>query len=258
MGAEPLAVLLDLHVRRATAASWTHAFLRSAAEEAARYGATVVGGDLRERNQKSLTATAVGRVRARQELTRRGAKVGDMVAVTLSPGPEQEFKASGRDGRRTRSSAVTGRGGRISELINADVRFTSLGLPLETMRAVAEAGLATAAIDTSDGILACAEFIGSASGVGIELFPDKIEALINADVARLGRSLGIAPFLFALSTGFDWEVVLTVQKPWMTSFRPSTSPRPATGIRASPSSARYASACHGPKTEFSSEPQRCR
>ena len=95
MGAEPLAVLLNLHVRRATAASWTHAFLRSAADEAARYGAVIVGGDLRERNQKSLTATAVGRVRARHELTRRGANVGDMVAVTLSPGPEQEFNGLG-------------------------------------------------------------------------------------------------------------------------------------------------------------------
>jgi thiamine-monophosphate kinase len=230
MGAEPLAVLLNLHVRRATAASWTHAFLRSAADEAARYGAVVVGGDLRERNQKSLTATAVGRVRARQELTRRGANVGDMVALTLSPGPEQEFNGLGaRWALELAPQLSRDEVDVISELINADVRFTSLGLPLETMRAVAEAGLATAAIDTSDGILACAELIGSASGVGIELFPDKIEALINADVARLGRSLGIAPFLFALSTGFDWEVVLTVPKALDDKLQALNEPPPGRG-----------------------------
>jgi thiamine-monophosphate kinase len=227
MAAEPIGILLDLHVRRTTSASWTHSFLRSAAEEAARYRATIVGGDLRERDQKSLTVTAIGRVRKGHALTRRGSRVGDLLAVTLSSGPDYEFNGLGvRWAQELAPQLSQDEEATIRDLIDADVRFTSLGLPLEAMAAVAEARLATAAMDTSDGILACAQLIGKASEVGIEIFPDAIEELINDDVSRLGRSLGIAPFLFALSAGYDWEVVLTIPKDQTTGIQALLKPQP--------------------------------
>jgi thiamine-monophosphate kinase len=230
MAAEPTAMLLNLHVRRDTTASWTHSFLRSAAEEAARYGAAVVGGDLRERNQKSLTATAIGRVRNGHALTRRGASAGDLLAVTLSPGPDNQFRGLGtRWAQELAPQLSQDEVAIIQGLISADVRFTSLGLPLDTMKAVAEAGLATAAIDTSDGILACAQLIGNASGVGIELFQDEIDKLINSEASLLGRALGITPFLFAFSAGYDWEVVLTVPRSREGALRALSEPRSAHG-----------------------------
>jgi thiamine-monophosphate kinase len=213
MGAEPTAVLLNVHLRRATAASWTRALLRSAAQEAASYGAVIVGGDLRERGHKALTVTAVGRVRRGQELTRRGARVGDLVAVTLSSSRDRESSGLGsRWAHELASHLSRAEAALIDPIIADDARFTDLGLPQEIMRAVVHSGLATAAIDTSDGVLACAQLIGDAAGVGIELFPDDIGALINKDVAQLARSLGIAPFLFALNAGYDWEIVLTIPK----------------------------------------------
>jgi thiamine-monophosphate kinase len=211
MGGEPLAILVNLHLQRTTSASWARSFLLRVAEEADRYGAAVVGGDLRERSEKALTVTAVGRVRRDRELTRRGAKVGDKVVLTLSSGPDHEFAGLGtRWVQQLAHTLSRGEADLISDLIARDATFADLGLPLEIMRAVAAEGLANSAIDTSDGILGCAQLISAAAGLGIELFPETLAQLVNADVTRLAESLGIAPFLFALNTGYDWQVVFTV------------------------------------------------
>lgn len=211
MGAEPTAVLLNLHLRRTTTASWTRAFLESSAQESARYGAVVVGGDLRERGQKVLTVTGVGRIRQGRAITRAGAKSGDIVALTLSSSPGQEFIGLGTRWALELARHLSGaEASLLAALAHRDAIFTDLGLPHQVMRAIAGAGLATSAIDTSDGLLACAELIGNASNVGIEFFPEEIGRLINADVSELARRLAIAPFIFAFAAGYDWEVMLTV------------------------------------------------
>lgn len=213
MGGEPLAMLVNLHLERTTSVSWARAFLGSTAEEAARYSTVIVGGDLRERPEKAVTVAAVGRVRKDRALTRSGAAQGDMVVLTLSSGPGQQF-----DGLATRwaqelaPSLARHEANRIAGLIGRDAMFADLGLPHEIMQQISAKGLASSAIDTSDGILASAQLIGEAAGVGIELFPDKLGELVNADVARLAESLGIAPFLFALNAGYDWEILFTVPK----------------------------------------------
>lgn len=213
MGGEPLAILVNLHLQRTTAASWARSFLSSVSEEAAHYGAVVVGGDLRERPQKALTVTAVGGVRRDMALTRQGAKPGDMVVLTLSSGPGQEFAGLGtRWAQELAPSLARNEADLIAGLIARDATFADLGLPYEIMRAITAEGLANSAIDTSDGILACAQLIGDAAGVGIELFPERLEELVNPDVSRLAESLGIAPFLFAFNAGYDWEIFLTVPK----------------------------------------------
>ena len=213
MGGEPLALLVNLHLRRSTTASWARSFLRSVADEAARYGAVIVGGDLIERSQKALTVTAVGRVGTDRALTRRGARPGDRVVLTLSSVPGQEFAGLGtRWVQELAPSLSQKEADLIAGLVARDATFADLGLPHEIMRAVAEEGLANSAIDTSDGILGCAQLISDAASVGIELYPETLEELVNKDVIRLAEALGIAPFLFALNAGYDWEVVCTVPK----------------------------------------------
>lgn len=213
MGGEPLAILVNLHLQRTTSASWARSFLRRVAEEAAHYGAVIVGGDLRERSQKALTVTAVGHVRKDQALTRGGAKPGNLVVLTLSSGPGHEFTGLGtRWVHELAPSLSRNEADLIADLIARDTTFTDLGLPHDTMRAIAAECPANSAIDTSDGVLACAQLISDAARVGIELFPETLEKLVNRDVARLAQALGIAPFLFALNAGYDWEVIFTVPK----------------------------------------------
>jgi thiamine-monophosphate kinase len=213
MGGKPLAMLVNLHLERTTTVAWARDFMRNVAGEAARYGAVIVGGDLRERAQKAVTVTAVGLVRKNEAIIRSGARPGNMVVLTLSSGPGQPFAGlATRWAQELAPSLARDEADLIAGLIARDAIFADLGLPHEIMREIIEKGLANSAIDTSDGILACAQLISDAAGVGIELFPDKLGDLVNADVARLADSLGIAPFLFALNAGFDWEILLTVPK----------------------------------------------
>ena len=229
MGGEPLAMLVNLHLQRDTAALWARSFLRSVADEAARYGADIVGGDLRERQDQALTVTAVGGVGKDRMLTRSGAKPGDKVVLTLSAGPDQAFAGLGtrwaQELARTLSRNETAL---IAGLLARDAIFEDLGLPHEIMRTITAQGLANCAIDTSDGVLACAQLISDASDVGIELFPEELEEIVNRDVIRLARELGIAPFLFALNAGYDWEVVCTVPETGQNSLNKLTQP-PAAG-----------------------------
>lgn len=213
MGGAPVAMLVDLHLERTTTVAWTQTFLRAAAEEAAYYGAAIAGGDLRERSHKAVTVSAVGRVRKNHAITRGGARPGNKVVLTLSPGPDQQFAGlATRWAHELAPSLDRDEAGLIAGLIGKDALFADLGLPHEVMQEIAEKSLANSAIDTSDGILASAQLIGDAAGVGIELFPDKLGELINADVTRLAESLGVAPFLFALNAGYDWEILFTVPK----------------------------------------------
>jgi thiamin-phosphate kinase len=213
MGGVPTAVLLNLHLRRTTSASWAYELLERTAAEAAGYGAVVVGGDLRERGQKALTVMGVGRTQQGRAITRAGARPGDLIALTLSSSPGRKFTGLGTrwalEVARHLSSEETAL---ISDIADRDATFTDLGLPHQIMRAISDAQLATSAIDTSDGLLACAELIGNASGVGMEFFPEEIGKLIHSDVSRLARRLGIAPFMFAFSAGYDWEVLLTTRE----------------------------------------------
>src|SRR5262249_55292713 len=59
MGADPVAILVNLHLERSTPASWAATLLREIGNEAANYGASVVGGDLKERDWRALTITAL-------------------------------------------------------------------------------------------------------------------------------------------------------------------------------------------------------
>ncbi len=206
MGGEPVALLFNLHVPRRKPITWTTAFYQAANDEAAKHGASIVGGDLKERSTEALAVTAVGRVRKGRSLRRSGARVGEHLILTLSGGPR-------RLGARWARELIAHLSGPEKDILrDLAAEPERLSLPDDIMRLIVAGDLAASAMDTSDGILACAQLIGEASDVGFELFPDVLEAQLHPDVHRLAEALGIAPFLFALNGGNDWEVVLTAAK----------------------------------------------
>jgi thiamine-monophosphate kinase len=211
MGGEPVGLLLNLHVRRSTPARWTQKLLVQASDEAQRYGAAVIGGDLKERDHIALTTVAVGRVTRDGALTRTSARPGDAVVLTVSSARGMRLTGLGARwahellpllSRTDRAMAAS--------LDRDDAKYACLGLPIGVMRRIIRQGLATAAIDTSDGVLACARLMGEASGVGFEFFADRLDSLIDDRARVVANSLDITPLLFAFSAGHDWEMLLTV------------------------------------------------
>ena len=192
MGATPEALLLALTLPEADRV-WLEDFSRGLAEVSREIGAPLVGGDT-TRGPLSLTVTVLGSTPVDRYLTRSGAKIGDRLCV------------SGTLGDAAAGLAVLS--GQLAVDETAAVVLTtryarpSARLPLgQALR-----NCATSCIDISDGLLADAAHVASASGVGLEidsaLLPLSKTLRSSAD---LDQSLD-----WALAGGDDYELLFTL------------------------------------------------
>jgi thiamine-monophosphate kinase len=174
MGAVPVALLVGFAAPGDMAVAWARDLVAGLAEECARAGATVAGGDVSSANTIVLAITALGDLGGRDPVTRAGARPGDVLAYAGVLGESAAGLALLEAGR-------TGPAG----LIAAHRR------PAPPYRAGPEAaGLgATAMIDVSDGLLADAGHLARASGVQIDIGTDRFPGhpALAAAATALGR-----------------------------------------------------------------------
>jgi len=187
MGAEPAWALLALTLPKRDEA-WLAGFARGLGALAAEHGMALIGGDT-TRGPLTITIQATGF--AGQSLRRDGAQPGDRVWVSGSLGAaagglqawQSDWQGTDSDALRQRFLWPTARVG--------------LGQGL--------AGLAGAAIDISDGLLADAGHIAGASGVGLYLDTGSLPV-----AAAATRVLGSGDALAAvLRGGDDYELLFT-------------------------------------------------
>ena len=152
---------------------WVEAFAHGLAAAARRHGVAVVGGNL-ARGPLSITITAFGTVPCGAALLRSGAQIGDTVFVSGEIG-------AGHAARLAGSAAF----------YEVEPRL-ALGIALR--------GVASAAIDVSDGLLADLGHLCSASAVRGEV------ALEAVPVAA-----GLEPAT-ALTAGDDYELLFTAKR----------------------------------------------
>src|SRR5258707_14349069 len=81
MGAVQTAVFVGLATPGAGAVRWSEDLARGLADECARAGASVVGGDVSGADSVMLAVTALGDLAGREPVTRSGARAGDRLAV---------------------------------------------------------------------------------------------------------------------------------------------------------------------------------
>ncbi|BBZ27818.1 thiamine-monophosphate kinase [Mycolicibacterium madagascariense] len=162
-------------------------------DEAARFGATIVGGDLVAAPQWVVSVTALGDLAGLPPVTVAGARPGDVVAVVGDLGRSAagywlwRNEIRGHDELRERHLVPS--------------------VPYGQGRAAAEAG-ATAMTDVSDGLLADLGHVADASHVGIDLS----RALLGADhdaVVAAAAATGGDPWALVLGGGEDHALVAT-------------------------------------------------
>ena len=186
-GARPDGALLALVWPKTRPADEIGAFARALGEDLALWGAHLVGGDTTStEGPLTLSLTLLGRCGPRGPVRRSGAQAGDDVWVTGVIG-------DGWLGLQAAKGASAGLNKDARDALVAKYRVPQLP-PL----AVAEliAGLATASIDVSDGLVADATHIAEASGVGM--------VIRTGDVpfSEAGRS-------FLANPGADLRALLT-------------------------------------------------
>lgn len=193
MGAEPAWATLALTLPTADEA-WLAGFCAGFFALAREHGVALVGGDTTH-GPLSITVQVMGFVPPGQALTRAGARPGDGIYVTGTVGDAGA-------GLRVAQSKLN-----LPALIGDQLK-TRLDRPTPRVAAgLALRGLASTAIDISDGLAADLGHILEASGVGAEL------ELARLPLSEALRNCGIQePWRLAASAGDDYELCFTLPR----------------------------------------------
>jgi thiamine-monophosphate kinase len=190
MGAAPAWCTLSLSLPEADEA-WVDGFLDGFLALAARHEVALVGGDT-TRGPLSACVAAHGFVEPGRALRRDGARIGDDVWVTGTPGDAAGALAQWRAGDAC-DPALRAR-------LDRPMPRVAAGLAL--------AGVAHAAIDVSDGLLADLAHVCAASGTGAEIELDALPASPALAAAFEGDSRRV----LQCAGGDDYELCFTAAR----------------------------------------------
>ncbi|MEP7328061.1 MAG: thiamine-phosphate kinase [Betaproteobacteria bacterium] len=195
MGAKPRWALLAGALPRVDEA-WLAAFTRGFFALADRYDVTLIGGDT-TRGPLNLCVTIIGELPAGAALTRAGAKSGDDLYVSGTLG-EAALALAAMQGRTQLDDAALA--ALRQRLLRPEPRI-ALGQSLR--------GIATAALDLSDGLTGDLAHILSASKVGATILLDALPLPTALTTRLVGGERGLA-LQCALAGGDDYELCFTV------------------------------------------------
>ena len=194
MGAEPVAAFLSIALPRDLPRAWVGRFARSLISLADEFGVTLAGGDTAESPYGILAdIIVVGKAPKGKSVLRSGARPGDRIFVSGELG----------------GSAAAVRQMRDKPEKNVNPRdYPRHFYPeprIELGRILREKGMASAMIDTSDGLSTDLAHLCEESGVGAEIDA----ALIPR--ARMGKPAREVDLDLALHGGEDYELLFTAR-----------------------------------------------
>lgn len=195
-GATPFGYLLTLALPQRIDATWLEDFALGLRDDQDAYEVGLLGGDMSSSEQLSISITAFGYVPAGRLIRRKGARAGDAVFVTGTIGDSGGGLALLRDDE----------GGALSaEFRNCLIdRYRLPAPPVSFGRSLI--GLASAALDVSDGLIADLGHLAVASDVRIVV-----------EAARIPRSAALralwgdsdAAIARAATSGDDYQIAFT-------------------------------------------------
>jgi thiamine-monophosphate kinase len=195
MGGEPVAAFLSLALPRDLPQSWIGRFARSLISLADKYGVTLAGGDTAESPNGILAdIIVIGTVPKDKAILRSGARPGDRVYVSGELGGSATAVAEMRSRPRHK----------LNQRYYPRHFFPEPRIELG--RVLREKGLASAMIDTSDGLSTDLAHICEESGVGAEL---QAETIPRASVGKPSRQVDLK---LALHGGEDYELLFSAPR----------------------------------------------
>lgn len=217
MGARPVGLLVNIFLSRAATVGYVKRLVDAVAREALRYGVPVIGGDMKERDEQSVGCVGIGCVPNGSILTRNAAKPGHAVGITLATHPSgtgtrligARWAQELVENYQMNNPAVLRNFPALADIVDSNIKDDLLCAPMNVMASAVSTGCLRAAMDTSDGVLACLEIMGRDSNVGFELDEGAIDAIIDDRARHLAERLELPPVAFLFSAGHDWEIVFT-------------------------------------------------
>lgn len=193
MGGEPTYYVVSLAVPPETPYGYVRDLYRGMAAQARRFGAGLLGGDTTASSCGLVVSiTLLGVARQAQVVYRRGARPGDLVYVTGTPG----------DSALGLALLERGEAGPRNRLVR---RHLDPQPRLAAGRALARSHAASAMIDISDGLAGDLRHIMEHSGVGARIFLDRLP--LSAAYRTYCPSCADNFYLPALGGGEDYELL---------------------------------------------------
>lgn len=195
MGGEPAAVFLSLALPRDLPQSWVRRFIHGLVDLGKKHGATLAGGDTAE-SAKGILADiiVIGIAPKGKAILRSGAKPGDRIYVSGELGGSAAAIARMRTHPKKKLDP------------RAYPRHFFPEPRLELGRILREKNLASAMIDTSDGLSTDLAHICEESGVGAEIETSAIP------LANVGKPAHEVDRELALHGGEDYELLFTAPR----------------------------------------------
>jgi thiamine-monophosphate kinase len=198
MGARPRYFLLSLALPAACTAKWLDDFLGGMALAARRFGLMMVGGDTTMYPTVVVSLTVIGEIHPGHAILRSGARPGDLICV------------SGRLGEAELGLRLVQQGLHKKKHWKNLARKHFYPEPrLALGEWLADHKCAIAMIDISDGLSTDLGHICKASGVGAQVWAEKIPVVrIHSEL----KGQGFDPLRLALDGGEDYELLFTVPR----------------------------------------------
>jgi thiamine-monophosphate kinase len=188
MGAAPLGYLMTVSAPKSTPEAWFAGFAAGLAEDQARYGVSLLGGDTSSTSGPiTLSLTILGTVAPGQAIRRAGAKPGHGIWVTGTIG-DAALGLAVLQGRLADPTGYLATRYRLPE--------PRLGLAL--------AGIAAAGMDVSDGLVQDLGQLCRVGGLGAEIDAEAVP------LSEAARAAGPEWFAACLTGGDDYELLLAV------------------------------------------------
>jgi thiamine-monophosphate kinase len=208
MGGRPLYALISLGLRAEVFVQDVEEMYRGFLWELNPFAASIIGGNLtKSGNGMFIDITLIGEVEQEKSVRRSGARPGDVILVTGYPGQA----AAGLQLLLHAPDDPTISGHPLVKIYNTPSHRAQVG------EAIAKAGRATAMIDTSDGFLGDLGHICEESGVGAELFKEKLP--VSDELREAALVLRQDPYDLFLGDSDDYELVITCRPQDVVSLR---------------------------------------
>jgi thiamine-monophosphate kinase len=199
-GGKPEALLLNLGLPSTLTYAHFTTMCQGFGDVAAKFGCEVLGGDITQSAELSISATCIGRVTRDRVLTRRGATPGDAIFVSrplgLTPASFAFHLQASTSGLEISES----------ELTNLRRQFTLLPM-MELATWLSSTQRCSSCMDNTDGIGQSLLELSTESKVAFVLDGDSL--IIPPIVQKIADGLGAESIHLAFSAGADFSLVGT-------------------------------------------------
>jgi thiamine-monophosphate kinase len=200
MGGLPRAAVVSLGLSPDAAVEDIEDLYRGMVDRLAEYGALLIGGNVSGLGSGLIVdVTLIGEVESGRAIRRDGAKPGDLVWVTGSPG------SAGAGLELLRSGTRASRQPEWASLIAA---YLCPAPRVREGRALAATRVVSAMIDISDGLIGDLHHLVDGRQVGILLREESLP--IGEALSEAARKLGRSPLSLLFGASDDYELLFTV------------------------------------------------